>query len=135
MLIPEEKVQTILQNLCTEAQLKKKIRAIVYRKDYADYLAVVGSSHYCDIREKLINDYVQHKHEDVKREIIYKLNNPTELDEFQKAEFGIEDDEIDEDTLSDQANKDGKGSVGSGNQDEKKKIAVDDDEKFDWLKD
>ncbi|MFA5087913.1 MAG: hypothetical protein WC552_02625 [Candidatus Omnitrophota bacterium] len=136
MEISEEKAEQILQDVLRKGECEVKIRAIVYREDYKDFLVVVGKAHYCQIREKLITDYIEFQHIDVQNEIIYLFNHPLELDEFQKAEMGITDDDIDEDDLKSAANKDGKGSVGSRQEaeDEKNKIIVEDDEKYDWMK-
>jgi len=134
--IDEEKAMEIIQKLADEGEVGRKIRAVVYREDYQDYLAVIGVFHYTDIRKKLLDDFVAFGHADVKNEIIFKLKHPLELDEFQREEFGITQEEIDEEMMTQRAKKDGKGSADSREDadDFKKKSVVDDSDKYDWLK-
>lgn len=89
MALDEDEVEKILKDLVKEAGLTLTIAAVVYREDYQDYLTVIGDVHYTDLREKLINDYITTKHIDFKNEIIFKLKNPYELEEWQKEDWGI----------------------------------------------
>ena len=132
MAISEEQVMKILTEIVVKAEekeLSKKILAVVYREDYQDYVVVLGDFCYVELREKLLSDYVEFGHGDVKREIVYKLVHSVKLEDWQIEDLGLGD-QFSEDDI---AKAMGNGGSGGGNDDSKSKIAVDDDEKYDWL--
>jgi len=107
MALSEEKVQQLLQEIVNEAKLGFEIKAVVHREDNWDYLVVLGTVHYTDVREKLMNDFDQFRHADARKEIIFKLKHPMELEEWQKEEFGIKDEkaQTDDRTVIDDSDK------------------------------
>lgn len=109
MALSEEKVTEILQVLANEVKLGIEIKAVVHREETLDYVAVIGKVHYSEIREKLLSDYVQTKNRDTRNEIIFKLKHPLELEEWQKEDFGLLDENqgaaADEKTVVDDSQK------------------------------
>jgi len=137
MALSEEKALEILNQVIKEvndSSFKEEIKAIVYREDYQDYVVVLSNFCYSEIREKLILDYNEYKHEDVRREIMFKLKHAVQLEEWQLEEMGLSG-EFSEEDITGSVTKDGKGSTNqmSDEEEEKRKIAVDDDDKYDWI--
>lgn len=134
MAVSEEKALKILQEIAREAEVTKPVKAVVYRADYQDYIVVIGSTHYFELREKLITDFSETQNIDLKREIVFKIKHPIELEDWQKEEMGISE-EMTEEDLDAHRNKDGTGGADlKGGDDFRKKSVVDDSDKYDWLK-
>jgi len=137
MAVSEERALEILNEVAKQAELDTKISAVVYREDYQDYIVVVGKIHFTDVREKLITAYDEVGPDmDIINEIGFKLKHPAELEDWQIEEMGLGD-EITEEDLARERNKDGKGGATREELDEasKKNIAVDKSEETEWLKD
>ena len=67
-----------------EMKLKQKPTEIVYRTDYQDYQVLFGDSYHCEIQEKTINDVLQFKSGDAKRQIQFLLNHLTAYQDWEK---------------------------------------------------
>ena len=83
----EEKVQEVLTKIAQEMELGKKVSTVMWRDDYMDYVIVLDLSHHCEIREKLIDDYFNHYHEDVLREIKFLLSHAPEYEDWEKEDL------------------------------------------------
>jgi len=67
-----------------EMKLKQELTEIYYRIDYEDYQVLFGETHHCEIQEKTINDVLEFKNADAKRQIHFLLNHLTAYEEWEK---------------------------------------------------
>ena len=79
--------------IIAEMKLKLELTEIAYRIDHEDYQVSFGDTHHCEIQEKTINDVLEFKNADAKRQILFKLNHLTPWEEWEKPEKPGEADE------------------------------------------
>ncbi len=79
----KEAIETIA-GIIQEMKLKQELTEIAYRIDYQDYQVVFDDSHHCEIREKLINDFMATKNGDAKKQIQFKLTHLIAWEEWEK---------------------------------------------------
>ncbi|MCK5213755.1 MAG: hypothetical protein KAR05_00190 [Candidatus Omnitrophica bacterium] len=80
----EEAVFKVLQEInVKDMDNRVTINEVYYRPDYQDYQIIVNTRYHCEIREKLFLDYAQHEHPDIKREIIFRLDNLMEFEDWE----------------------------------------------------
>ena len=84
MLHSEEKALEVIQSIAQEGMsLKRQITGLAYRADYQDYQVILDKTHHCEIREKLVDAFIKSKDQDVRKEIIFRLENPTAFEEWE----------------------------------------------------
>ncbi|MFA5260426.1 MAG: hypothetical protein WC450_04285 [Candidatus Omnitrophota bacterium] len=84
----EDKVQALLQEIIHEANLKRKLTEVVYREDYQDYRIILDDVCRCEIREKLVQDYIEFHHKDTFNEMCYLMEHAI-VDEQLQYEQGL----------------------------------------------
>lgn len=65
----------LIVGIITDMKLKQEATKIVYRPDYQDYQVLFGNTHHCEILEKSVNDVLQFKSGDAKKQIQFRLNH------------------------------------------------------------
>ena len=88
MFMSEDKVKELLQGLITEANLKHKLNEVTYREDYQDYRVILDDVRRCEIREKLVQDYIDFRHKDTFKEMCYLMEHAV-IDEELQYEKGV----------------------------------------------
>ncbi len=83
MFLSEDKVEELLQEIIKEANLKRSLNDVTYREDYQDYRVIVNDVCRCEIREKLIQDYIEFHHKDTFNEICYLMEHAVVDEELQ----------------------------------------------------
>ena len=90
MLHSEEKAMEIIKRIAGHIGLPRQIQEVCYREDYMDYQVLLDENHHCEIREKLIDTYVNTKggvvKSDVEREIRFRLENAIEFEEWEERQ-------------------------------------------------
>ena len=110
-----EKVLEVMQGIALEGKLPREVSGVIYREDYQDYQVIIADDYHCEIREKLFNDFVQLKHVDARREIVYLMQNAVLFEEWERPDTGQQG-----------------GSSGGGGGQGEGKIVVDDSDKYDF---
>ena len=88
MFMSEDKVKALLQDIIAEAGLKRKLNEVIYREDYQDYRLILDDVHRCEIREKLVQDYIEFRHKDTCNEMCYLMEHAI-IDEELEYEKGL----------------------------------------------
>ena len=101
----EEKVQEILEKITQDMEPRKKVCTVMWRDDYMDYVLVLDLTHHVEIREKLIDDYINHYHEDVLRELRFLLSHPVEYEDWEKEDLAGPPVDADEKTAIDDSDQ------------------------------
>ena len=84
-----EKVFAAIGKLAQEIKLKRKITDLMYRKSAQDYQFILDENYHCEIREKLIEGFVADpKSADIRREIVFRLENAPAFEDIEKATQG-----------------------------------------------
>ena len=85
-----DEVKVILEDILRESKLERDIGSVTYRDDYQDYQVLVDGRFHCEIREKLIADYVGfNKNKDVVRNIRFLLEHAVEYEEWELEELDL----------------------------------------------
>ena len=102
----EDVAQKIIEEINEGSEVKKTINAVVYRPDYMDFLVLVNGRFHCEVREKLITDYLAFdKNPDVIREIRYLMEHALEYEDWELEEAGLKPKEGDEKSAVDDSDK------------------------------
>jgi len=86
MLQTPEVTVKIVEDLCEELAIGREVDTVVYREDYQDYQIIFGDKSHCELREKLIDLMVNGDakvKEDTKREIVFRIKNAIEFEEWE----------------------------------------------------
>jgi len=83
-----QKVLEIMQGIVKEAQLPREVSGVIYRADYQDIQVILDDDFHCEIRVKLFQDYLLHKHPDARREIIYLIQHAAAFEEWERPPSG-----------------------------------------------
>jgi len=81
-----QKALEALAAVVKEMKLKAELTEISYRPDYQDYQVIFDDTHHCEIREKLIEDYMATKNGDALREMHYLFNHLIAWEEWDRPE-------------------------------------------------
>jgi len=84
MIHSEEKILEVLEAVVNKIRLKKAITDLSFRADYEDFVVILDDDFHCEIREKLLDNYIQTKSSDFLREIRFRLEHATEYEEWEK---------------------------------------------------
>lgn len=79
----------VLAAIIKELNLKVQLEEIAYRVDYQDYQVNFENTHHCEIREKLIDDYLRLTGEpqaDAKREIVYIVSHLVAWEDWEQPD-------------------------------------------------
>ncbi len=95
MALSEEKAAEIMRTIVGKAKMNINIVAAVYRQDTWDYFVVLDKDHYTEVREKLLSDYLKTSNHDTFNEILFKLKHPMDLEDWQKEDLGLAQEEAD----------------------------------------
>jgi len=88
MLHSEEKVSQMVAEVSREMGLTWKITRVIYRDDYQDYYVILSGSHHCELRQKLVDVYMESRDEDIRKEIEFRLAHAVELEEWEREDGG-----------------------------------------------
>ena len=76
-----------------DMKLKQELTGIAYRIDHQDYQVVFDDTHHCEIRDKLINDFMSTKNGDAKKQIQFKLNHLVAWEDWEKPDRPTQQDD------------------------------------------
>ena len=68
-----------------DMKLKQELTGIAYRIDHQDYQVVFDDTHHCEIRDKLITDFMTTKNGDAKRQIQFQLRHLIAWEDWEKS--------------------------------------------------
>jgi len=85
----EEKVTQIVRNLSQERELPWNSFQVAYRNDYQDYQVLLNNNYRCELREKLIDVYLDNGDPDIKMEIEFRLAHPIELEDWERDDLDL----------------------------------------------
>src|SRR3989338_9104627 len=74
----------MIAGIIKEMKLKQELTEIAYRSDYQDYQVILDDNHHCEIREKLIEDFMSTKSGDAKKQIQFKLGHPIAWEDWER---------------------------------------------------
>jgi hypothetical protein len=83
MFMSEDKVKALLQDIIKEANLKRTLTEVMFREDYQDYRVILDDVCRCEIREKLVQDYIEFHHKDTFNEMCYLMEHAIVDEELQ----------------------------------------------------
>ena len=86
MLQTPEVTVKIVEELCEEIAISREVDTVLYREDYQDYQVIFSDRTHCELREKLIDLMITgdaKMKEDTKREIVFRLKNAIEFEEWE----------------------------------------------------
>jgi hypothetical protein len=87
MPVNEKRAREIISGIAQQINFQKKITEIYSRADYQDYQVLLDGEYHCEIREKLVDDYDTFKVDDVRREIVFRLENAEKLEEWDERRY------------------------------------------------
>lgn len=87
MPVNEKRAREIISGIAQKINLAREITEIYSREDYQDYQVLLDGEYHCEIREKLVDDYDTFKVDDVRREIIFRLENAEKLEEWDERRY------------------------------------------------
>ena len=79
----EEKAAQIISAVMKEMGSKLKITDLSYRNDYQDFQVIFDDRYHAEFRQKLIDTFAADKTGDVKREIVFRIENPMEFEDWE----------------------------------------------------
>ncbi|MCK5581242.1 MAG: hypothetical protein KAJ18_08215 [Candidatus Omnitrophica bacterium] len=79
----EERAWKVVLEIVEDIGLEQKILSISYRLQWQDYQIILDNESHCELREKLINVYFSEKNTDVYREIAFRLQHPTQFEDWE----------------------------------------------------
>ena len=77
----------VLGNVAREVNFDKKVTEVYYREDYMDFLVIIDEKAHCQVRQKLIKDFIADpQNEDVINEIGFLLEHAALFEEWEDEE-------------------------------------------------
>lgn len=80
------KAKDAVESIANDLKFSKPLTEIIYREDYGDYQVIIDDNLHCEIRERLIEEYIKTKHVDIRKEIFFRLEHAVEFEEWEQPE-------------------------------------------------
>ncbi len=78
-----EKVLALIQDFVKEMKEQKQVDSVEYRKDYQDYRCAFTDNTHCEIRQKLVDVYIDNNSKEARKEIEFRIKHAVPWEEFE----------------------------------------------------